>query len=210
MLLIANVSLAASANKYIGNSSRELLTALKWDERYEQERKKDTDYLLGNIDGDLLKGFTPEQKEQVLLSMRNAVLNQLLTDKDSFKNYLLDQYNQFFTIDEIGKLAAYFKTAVMQMVIQSQIDQKQLVIEQINHKLDTASGAEKEVMKQFRDSYLNTRYARFQEKIKPILNKMIFERLKEVLAVAMVKLPDLIKAMQAHQSINLDLKIPKL
>ncbi len=209
ILLTTNISLAVNTNLHVGNVSRELLTVLKWDERYEQERQKDVSYLLSSIDGALLQGFTSEQKEQVIFSMRNAVLNQLLADKDNFKNYLLNQYNQFFTADEMISLVKYFKTAVMQMVIQSQVDHKQLVVEQINYKLNTAGRLDKEIIEKFRDSYLNARYARFQEKVNPLVNKMIFERLKEILALAIVKLPDLIKAMQAHQSINLDLKIPK-
>ena len=189
----------------ISNYSRDLLTVLKWDLKYDQERKKDVEFLLGSIDGPLVQNLDNEQKAQAIASMRAAVLKKMIEDREQFKTYLLSQYNQFFTLDELEKLKAYFKTDLMQMIVQSQIDKKEVGIDEINHKLLSANGEDQEIIKWFRDSYLNARFIRFQENVNPRINKMIAERMQEVLALAIKQIPNLVGSMQLKQSINVDL-----
>lgn len=185
-------------NQYVDNISRQLLKTIKWNQQYEIERQKDVNYLFGSISGELFKNLTPEQKELILESMKASTLKQILEDRDLFRNYLLSQYNQFFTTDELDKLTKYFQTEVMQMVIQSQIDQKQLSSENISMKLALAPPQDQIIIEELRDSYLNARYTRFQEKIKPKVNKMIYQRMQEILKQVLNNLPNLIKDVQSN------------
>jgi hypothetical protein len=184
--------------KYVDNTSRQLLKTIKWDQQYDIERQKDVNYLFGSISGELFKNLTPEQKALILESMKASTLKQILGDRDLFKNYILSQYNQFFTTDELNTLTKYFQTKVMQMVIQSQIDQKQLSSEDISMKLALAPPQDQVIIDQLRDSYLNARYTRFQEKIQPKVNEMIYKRMQEILKQVLNNLPNLIKDVQSN------------
>lgn len=184
----------------INNYSRQLIIIMKWDVKYEKAREKDVNYLLGNIDGEALKGLTSSQKEQVISSMRAAVLKQMLSEKEYFKNILLDQYAQFFTVDELEKLIAYFKTDLMKMVVQSQIDQKQLTVDDIDNAISLSSALDKRSIEWFRDSYLSTRNNRFQQKSNKVMNDIIYKRMGEVLEIAMKKLPETIALVKSEKN----------
>jgi hypothetical protein len=185
-LLLTNNAMANDQAKLIDNYSRELLKILEWDTTYRENRTKDIEYLLGSLDGEKVNNLTKEQKEQILQSMRDATLKQILNDTNHFKNHLLKQYNTFFTLDEIRMLIAYFKTELMQTVIKSQIDYKKISIEEISYKLNSAKESDKIIIEEFRNSYLNERYIRFQKKVTPALNEMIYKRLEEILGAVLV------------------------
>lgn len=189
-----------SDSRDINNYSRQLITLMKWDVKYEKAREKDVNYLLGNIDGEALKGLTSLQKEQVLSSMRVAVLKQMLSEKEYFKNILLEQYAQFFTVDELEKLIAYFKTDLMKMVVQYQIEQKQLTVDDINNAISLSSVLDQRSIEWFRDSYLSTRNNRFQQKSNKAMNDIIYKRMGEVLEIAMKKLPETIALVKSEKS----------
>lgn len=197
-LLIDGFAIAAESQRGANNYSRRLLTVMRWDERYEQERKADVEYLLGNINGDIVKGLTAAQKDQVLASMRNAVYKKMLDEKNNFRNYLLIQYNQFFTMDELQVLLAYYSTDMMQMIIKAQLDQKQLTIEDIKKTIDYAKPVDQKAIKNFDDSYLRTRNARFQEKANKLLNDLIYKKLKEIIDLAYSKLPETIELVKSQ------------
>ncbi len=202
LLISGSASAATKYNMNINNYSRQLLKILKWDDRYEQDRNKDVNYLLGNISGEKLKDLTSIEKEQVILSMRQSVFEQMMKEKETFRNYLLTQYNQFFTADELGKLIAYFKTSMMQMIVSAQIERKQLTIEDINKALKSSDPLEKNAIERYADSYLSARYNRFQEKVTTQMNDMIYARLQEVLTIAVNKLPELIVLIKAQGNIK--------
>ena len=196
---IAGFSYSTDARD-INNYSRQLITIMKWDIKYEKDREKDVNYLLGHIDGAALDGLTSSEKEQVLSSMRAAVLKQMLSEKDYFKDLLLQQYAQFFTSDELEKLIAYFKTDLMKMVVQSQIDQKQLTVEDINKAIYSSGALDRRSIEWFRDSYLSTRNNRFQKKSSKAINDAIYKRMGEVLEAAMKQLPETIAFIKSRKN----------
>lgn len=204
ILLIASGALASdlysSDTRDINNYSRQLITIMKWDLKYDKAREKDVNYLLGNINGEALNGLTDVEKEQVLSSMRAAVLKQMVSEKEYFRNLLLQQYDQFFTIDELEKLISYFRTDLMKMVVQSQIDQKQLTVEDINKAIYSSGALDRRSIEWFRESYLNTRNNRFQEKSNKVMNDAIYKRMGEVLEIAMKKLPETIALIKSKKS----------
>ena len=199
LLVALNSTFAFSyPQEYIGNESRKFLETIRWDQQYEAERKKDVNYLFGSINGELFHNLTPEQKELILTSMKSTILKQIIEDRDLFKNYILLQYTKFFTTDELEKLSKYFQTEVMQMLIQSQIDQNQLSSTEISTKLALSPQKDQLIIEKLRDSYLNARYTRFQEKIRPTVNKMIYERMQEILKQSINNLPLLIKDIKSN------------
>lgn len=202
VLLFGSLAFGVDGNsqpaKNTGNDSRKLLKIIKWDERYEIERKTDVNYLIGDIEGESVEGLTDFQKEQVMVAMRNAVYKKMLEEKSNFKNYLLIQYDQFFTADEMRKLVAYYSTELMQMIINSQLEQKQLDLEDIKKAIDYANPVDEKAINNFDNSYLRTRNARFQEKVGKLMNDMIYKKLKEVIDLAYLKLPETIKLVKAQ------------
>ncbi len=198
LLLLLSSNLAFSSSyEYIGNYSRKLLDTLKWDQIYELNRKKDITYLFGNINGAAVQALTLEQKNILIQTMQDAALKQLMADKDYFKNYLLEQYNQFFTLDELKKLTAYYNTSVMQMVINAQLTKKPFTVEQIEDKLLSANNDDEAAIKQMRNSYLKARFTRFKEKMDPQINEMIYNRTKEVIDAVIKKIPDFVKEIKS-------------
>lgn len=205
ILAITKVSNAVPAKINIANSSYQLLKTLRWDDQYEEQRKKDINYLFGSIDGAQFQGLSALQKEQVLLSIRNAILKQLLLDKDAFKEELLNQYNQFFTADELLKLTMYFKTKVMQMLIQAKIEQKEVKIEEIVKEMSMAGVKDQQAFESYRGTYLEARYQRFQEKIDPMMKKLFVDRIKEISVIVLAQLPQLIK--EVTNQVNIENKV---
>ncbi len=192
-LFCANSAIAGYAVKNVNNYSSKFLTVIKWDQKYEMDRKTDIDYLLGSVNSTELNGLNDQQKKEVVTLMRSMALSQMIKDRDYFKNYLLDQYNKFFTIDELQKLIAYYQTEIMQMGIDAKLSNTQISIEEINERLLNSKVSDKKIIEWFRDSYLNARYSRFLETINPKLNSMIVERLKVVLDMVITKIPEIVK-----------------
>ena len=199
-LFSANLSLAGYAVKSAGNYSNKFLTVIQWDKKYDLDRKTDIDYLLGSVNSPELNGLNDQQKKELVILMQTMTLNQMIKDREYFKNYLLDQYTKFFTIDELQKLINYYQTDLMQMVINAKLDQKKITIEEINDKLLKSSVPDKSIIEWFRNSYLNARYSRFLENINPKLNNMIAQRLKEVLDMVIKKIPEIARYVKDSQS----------
>ena len=189
----SKVSLAKDFPLLIGNYSRQLLDIQKWDQTYEKQRQKDINYLLGNINDKSLTNLNAAQKEQLIILMKNMAINQLLKDKDYFKGYLINQYSSAFTQDELNSLIEYYNTDLMQMIIKAKLNNTEIKIEEINIKLNSQTAPDKKITEWFNNSYLNDRYTRFQEVTAPKLNKMIYERTKDVLKAIFNKIPDLQK-----------------
>ncbi len=200
LLFGANSAIAGYTTKFIGNYSNKFLTVIQWNKKYDVDRKTDIDYLLGSVNSAELNGLSDQQKKEVVTLMRSMALNQMIKDRDYFKNYLLDQYNKFFTADELEKLIAYYQTEIMQMTINAKLNQTKITIEEINEKLLNSSVSDKKIIEWFRNSYLNSRYTRFLETINPNLNKMIVERLKIVLDMAIKKIPEIVKYVKDNKS----------
>lgn len=173
-------------------AANDLLNALKWDVAYDKERTQEVKYLLAGIDGPSFEGLTSEQKKQVLVLMQNIVINQIIEDKQYFRKYLIEQYAQFFTVDELNNLTNYYKTEVIQIAINNKIDSQNINIATVKEKLVDAKPIEKNYIENVAGSYVYTRYIRFQEKIKPKLDRMIVDRLKEVLNFVISKIPEII------------------
>ena len=178
------------------NYVRDLLKLQQWDILYEEERQKDVNYLLGSIDSSSLKHLTQVQKEQVIYTLRHLALKQILQDKDFFKDYLINQYSQFFTKDELIKLLAYYKTDLMKEMVKTKVKHEKLTIDDIDKKLGEQSMAQKEITKNYIGSYLNTRYTRFLTNVNPKLDKLIYERMKQILAAIFKDLPNIIKSTE--------------
>lgn len=193
-LLYSNIVLAKTDSNYnLSNQANDLLKTLSWEKFFKFERNKDVTYLLGSIDGPLLQELTIEQKTQIIASMRDAVLKQIFIDMPYFKNYLVGKYIEFFSLDELTKLNQYFRTELMQTVITSQLDGKKITAEELLLKIDKSNEQDKKIIENFRESYLRLRYIRFDEKIMPEINKMIFNRMKEILSVVFKEVPNFIK-----------------
>jgi hypothetical protein len=184
-----------TAPPILGNYARQLLDVQHWDEMYESERQKDVNYLLGSIDEKSLPNLNEQQKDQVVSMMRSMAITQLLKDKSYFKGYLIEQYTHAFTQDEFMKLIDYFKTDLMQTMIKAKIDHQEIKIEELNFKLTSQTPPDKKITDWFNGSYLNARYARFQEDITPKLNTMIYERSKQVLTAVFNEIPVLVKSV---------------
>jgi hypothetical protein len=191
--IFSNSALAKDDPLLLGNYARQLLDIQKWDETYEKQRNKDINYLLGNISEKSLTNLTAAQKDQLISLMRNMAINQLLKDKSYFKGYLINQYSSAFTQDEFNSLIAYNNTDLMKMIITAKLNNTELKIEEINIKLNSQTAADKKITEWFNNSYLNDRYARFQEVMTPKLNKMIYERTKDILKAVFNQMPDLQK-----------------
>lgn len=189
----SKASLAKDFPLLKGNYARQLLDIQKWDQTYEKQRQKDINYLLGNINDNSLTNLTAAQKEQLISLMKNMAINQLLKDKDYFKGYLINQYSSAFTQDELNSLIEYYNTDLMQMIVNAKLNNTEIKIEEINIKLNSQTIPNKKITEWFNNSYLNDRYARFQEATAPKLNKMIYERTKDVLKAVFNKIPDLQK-----------------
>ncbi len=193
---IAKNSLATTQNTMLlGNYARQLLDLQQWDVVYVKERTKDINYLLGNINDQSLKNLNNSQKEQVIAMMRNMAINQLIKDKDYFKGYIINQYSKSFTQDELNNLIDYFKTDLMQMMIKAKVKNAEVKIDDINLKLTSQTEPDKKITTWFNSSYLNARYSRFQEDINPKLNKMIYERTKQVLKAIFDQIPNLAQSV---------------
>ena len=182
--------------EFAGVKSNKLLDILKWNELYDLERKKDITYLLGAVDGQTLSNLTPEQKKQIIVLMQDLAIKQLTEDRQYFRTYLIEQYSQFFTTDELDRLIKYFNTELMQMVINAKVNKSAMDIKDIKAKLNSGKNDDKDTISSMTSSYLHTRYSRFQEKINPIIAKMIAERMKTVLDSVIEKIPELTKYVQ--------------
>jgi hypothetical protein len=196
-LFFSNISNASAPRMPADNYASQLLKVVKWDEEFEKSRKIDIEYLFGTISGDKVKDLTQEQRTQVILSIRNAMLKQIIADKDIFKNELIKQYNQFFTRDEFDKLIMYYNTQMMQKLIQAKLDNKSISTEDLIKETSIVSEEDKRAMDSYRDSYLIARFSRFQEKVNPIINKMIADRIEKIYSAVMAKLPELIAKVQS-------------
>ena len=202
--------ITSNVKEYIGNFSRQFLDITKWNDKYDAERKRDAVAILDKIDGPLLVNLSDGQKKQVVEWMRMMLVNQLSKDREFFKNFLLTQFNKFFTIDELQTLIAYYKTDLMQMVIQASIEYKEVTVNDINKILEVMSAGDKQIIESFGSSYLSRRYDRFQESNNPEVSKIIYERTKEILYLIMKRVPELIKYAESNQtSSSLDLNIPQ-
>ncbi len=190
LLLVSCSSFAVNGN--INNSSRNLLEVLHWDQRYEVNRVKDLEYILGNIDGPSVQNLNDAQKKSLLITIRKTILDQMMKDKDTYKVYMIEQYNKSFTMDELESLIQYYNTPVMQLVINSQLKNKEITIDEINMELLKAKSKDQQIVEWFRNSYLNIRYQRFQEKVNPIVNKMIANRMETVIEATLIRLPELV------------------
>jgi hypothetical protein len=177
----------------ISNYARKLLDIQNWDAMYEKQRKKDINYLIGNIANNSLTNLSTEQKNKIVTMMRGMAIKQLLQDKAYFKGYLINQYSKSFTQDELIKLIEYFKTSLMQMMINARLENTEFTIEEINTKLTSQTVADQNITQWFNGSYLNARYSRFQEDITPKANKMIYERTKDILKAVFNKTSELEK-----------------
>jgi|GEM_PF-3995918 len=186
-------SCAVENTALISNYARKLLDIQNWDAMYEKQRKKDINYLIGNIANNSLTNLSTEQKNKIVTMMRGMAIKQLLQDKAYFKGYLINQYSKSFTQDELIKLIEYFKTSLMQMMINARLENTEFTIEEINTKLTSQTVADQNITQWFNGSYLNARYSRFQEDITPKANKMIYERTKDILKAVFNKTSELEK-----------------
>ena len=128
--------------------------------------------------------------------MQDMAIKQLTEDRQYFRTYLIEQYSQFFTTDELDRLIKYFNTELMQMVINAKVNKSAMDIKDIKAKLNSGKNDDKDTISSMTSSYLHTRYSRFQEKINPIIAKMIAERMKTVLDSVIEKIPELTKYVQ--------------
>lgn len=187
------------ANAKVINLSRELLKVQKWDENYKFEREKDIKYLLGSIDNNSLGNLSFAQKNQVIIIMQNFAIAQLSKDENFFKNYTIEQYTNFFTPDEMQKIVAYFKTKLMQKMIEAKINRKEITLKEMDEILAKSTPEDLLAINNFSSTYLIQRYSRFQENLSSKLNAMIFERTKEILKAIFNSLPNIIKSVEAQQ-----------
>lgn len=179
----------------LGESER-LLEVLKWDELYKTERKRDVSYLLSNLDGPELKGLNLDQKKELALLLQNIVIEQMLKERVYIKSYLMMQYNEFFTVDELGQLIKYFNTELMQMIIKARIAHTNLSMVDIRAKIINSKGDDKKIISSIANSYLYTRYYRFQEKIVPLVQEKIVNQFKIALSYALDQIPVLVKSLE--------------
>lgn len=194
-----NIPNKKTTKQVVGNRAEKLLSLLKWDDFYVADRKRDMAYLLGAIDGQFLLDLNAEQKQKIAVLTQEMALKLLLKDKQYFKQYLINQYNQFFTVDEFDKLIQYFSTDIMQDVMNARLKGKFVEANEVKEMLSKLSGEDKKVINTMTDSYLNARFKRFQEKISPIMQKMLVERIKTILDVTIAKIPELVDYLKTDQ-----------
>jgi len=189
-------------------ASNDLINAIKWPEAYEKFRTEEVRILLQNIDSPIFNGLNDQQKAQVILHLQDVIIQQILADKEYFKRHYLSQCSEFFMYDELVKLTKYFKTDLMQMVITNKIDKKSITSEEVKEKFkETTKMVDRKTIDEVENSYLLTRYNRFQEKVKISLDKMIADRLKEIMAFVLPKLPEIVEAVKTNkpiESINIE------
>lgn len=172
--------------------ANDLLNALKWNLAYDKKRTQEIKALLKSVDGEALKGLTDEQKNQVLISMQDMAIKQIIDDREYFRRYLISQYVEFFTPDELVSLTKYYNTDMMQMVLNIKLEGKAVDIAKIKAELADIKPQEKKNIENVESSYLYTRYLRFQEKVKPKLDRMIVDRLKEVFGFVINEIPEIV------------------
>ncbi len=197
-----NIYANEKLNKGPLSESERLLEVLKWDELYKAERERDVTYLLSNLDGPDLQGLTLDQKKKLSLLLQNIVVEQMLKEKIYIKSYLMMQYNEYFTIDELGQLIKYFNTELMQMIIDARIAHTNLSMVDIRTKIINGKGDDKKVISSVANSYLYTRYYRFQEKIVPLIQEKIVNQLKTALSYALNQIPSLVNNIKNNQDYN--------
>lgn len=205
--IITNAAEQKTDNKYASYKNKgplsktdRLLEVLKWDKLYEVERKKDITYLFGNIEGEELNGLTAEQKKEVIVLMQNIAIEQMTKSKPLIRGLLSSNYNQFFTPDELNKLIQYFNTELMQMIINSRINNTAFTTKEIQDQILSGKASDKQIISSMGNSYLHVRYSRFQEKISPLVKKIIVDQLKISLSYALEQIPTLIKTIKNNDS----------
>lgn len=179
-----------------------LFIATKWDEFYKKERKRDVDYIFGSIDGELVKSLNPIQKEQLLTKMRAIIFDQMMQDQDYFKKFFIEKYSEFFTIDEINAITGYYNTELLQMILTAKLEGYELSNIAIKDKLINSSPPDRSKIDNFTESYLYSRYFRFQDKFRAMIDKMMVDRLKELLDYTIKILPQLVMQAQDNNSTN--------
>jgi len=199
-------------NAYIGsnldNYSSQFLAVSRWDEQFDKDRIRDVNYLVGGVNGPLLEDLNAKQKGQISVWIREMAIRQLIRDRQEYRKYLVSEYSKFFILDELDKLTNYFKTELMQFIIQARINHKELTIQEIEEKIVNANNLDKVTIDSFTSSYLNSRYLRFQQSISERMDKMLIERYKIVMAAIMKRLPELIAYVKENKSsIDLELNV---
>lgn len=180
------------------NNTRELLKIQNWEESYKSEREKDIKFLLGSIGNDSLNNLTANQKVEVIEIMQKFAIDQLTKDQSYFKDYTINEYTKSFTADEVQKLVDYFNTKLMQMMIKSKIERKEIKMEEINDIIGKSSPEDKKAIENFSSSYLSQRYSRFQDHLNSTLNKMIYERTQQVLLAIFKSIPEIVKTVEVQ------------
>lgn len=183
---------SVSGKEPLSAKANRLLNILKWNDLYDQERKRDIDYILGDFGGEAVKDLSVEQRKKLVKLMQDRVFAQLKEDRKYFRKFLQNQYAKFFTADELNKLIRYYKTDLMQMVLDKKINGEALTADEIRVKISRSNDENKAIITMMTSSYLNARYGRFLEKTDPLLAKMIVDRFKEVLDAVFKQLPELI------------------
>lgn len=182
--------------------ANELLMAQRWDASYNAAREREIRYLISGIDGPALDGLSKEQRKQVLEIIQNIIIKQMLDDREYFRRELITQYAQFFTSDELYTLIKYFNTSLIQMVVDRRISGVGLTRKDVKDQLLETKSVELKQVEDVGGTYLFTRYVRFQEKSKQIIDRMIVDRLKEVMGYVLNHIPDIVD----HVSKNRPLK----
>lgn len=182
--------------------SNDLINAVKWPQAFEKFRTEEVRLLLQNIDSPIFNGLNEQQKAKAILYTQDLVIMQILAEREQFKRFYISQSSEFFMHDELVKLTKYFKTDLMQMVVSNKIDKKPLTYEEIKAKYKETKMEDRKILAEVENSYLLTRYNRFQEKVKISLDKMIAERLKEIIAFVLSKLPEITEAVKANKPID--------
>lgn len=183
---------SASGKEPLSAKANRLLNVLKWNDLYDQGRKKDLSYILSDFGGEAVKDLSLEQRKQLAKIMQDKIFAQLQEDRKYFRKFLQNQYVKFFTADELNKLVRYFKTDLMQMVLDKKIKGEPLTADEIRVKISRSNDENKAIISMMTSSYLHARYSRFLEKTDPLLAKMIVDRFKEVLDSVFKQLPELI------------------
>ncbi len=191
-----------TAEKKSGIMPYKLLELTRWDERYEINRQRDLDYLLDNLSGPSLNGLTNFQKKQVTRLIKKSILKQLIIDSKIFKDNLVKKYFEFFTPDELAILTSYYRTDLMQTIIKANFEGKKISKEELIELIKSSSNEDRRVIDSYEQSYISTRFARFQEKVNPIINKMIVQRMKELFDWAIKELPSFVNAVKSVNDEN--------
>lgn len=198
-------AISEQKNKGPLSKPEKLLNILKWEDLYKAERKRDVAYLLGSIDGNDLQGLTLDQKRIITISLQNIVIEQMLEDKIYLKKYLITQYGQFFTPDELNKLIQYFNTELMQMIIGARITQTSLSPAEIRNKIISSNRDDKKIISSMANSYLYNRYQRFQQKVAPLVQEKIVTQFKAALSYAFDQIPLLVENIKNNQKDNIQI-----